>query len=147
MNLVVDASVALKWFLGGRSNEAHCVEADGILRDIGTGLARMTQPPHFLAEVAAVLARVQPATADDDLRYLQSVEWEVVEWPWIYATAIELSERYRHHVFDTLYHATAIHDEGAVLVTADDAYYVKAHGEGSIARLQGFESTPSSQPR
>ena len=143
MNLVIDASVALKWFLGGRSSEGHSSEADHILRRVGAGLARMVQPPHFLAEVAAVLARVQPATADEDLRHLQSVEWEVVEWPWIYATAIELSERYRHHLFDTLYHATAIHSEGAVLITADEAYYVKAHGEGSIARLRGFGSTPS----
>lgn len=144
MILVVDASVAVKWFLGGRRDEAHAGEADDLLRSIGGGRARMVQPPHFLAEVAAVLARVQPDDADEDLRYLQAVEWEVAEWPEIYTSAIELSEQLRHHLFDTLYHATALHSEGATLVTADEAYYNKAHGEGSIARLQGFESMPSS---
>ena len=144
MTLVVDASVALKWFLGGRSDEAHAGEAGGILRNIGAGLVRMVQPPHFLAEVAAVLARVRPATADEDLRYLQAVEWEVAESPEIYTTAMELSARLQHHLFDTLYHATALHDEGATLVTADDAYYDKAHGEGRIAHLRDFEAAPSS---
>ena len=138
MILVVDASVAVKWFLGGRQDEAHVGEADAILRSIGAGRARMVQPPHFLAEVAAVLARVQSATADEDLRYLQAVEWEVAEWPEIYTTAIELSRRLRHHLFDTLYHAVALLTEGATLVTADKAYHDKACGEGSIARLRDF---------
>ena len=102
MILVVDASVAVKWFLGDRQDEAHMGEADAILRSIGAGRARMVQPPHFLAEVAAVLARVQPATAGEDLRYLQAVEWEVAEWPEVYTTATELSGRLRRHLFDTL---------------------------------------------
>lgn len=144
MILVVDASVAVKWFLGGRSDEAHAEEANAILRSIGAARARMVQPPHFLAEVAAVLARVQPDTADEDLRYLQAVEWEVAEWPEIYATAIALSERLRHHLFDTLYHSVALHHEDATLVTADEAYHDRAHGEGRIARLRDFEPAPSS---
>lgn len=138
MILVVDASVAMKWFLGGRQDEAHVGEADAILRSIGAGRARMVQPPHFLAEVAAVLARVQPATADEDLRHLQAVEWEVAEWPEIYTTAMALSGRLRHHLFDTLYHAVALLTEEATLVTADDAYHDKACDEGSIARLRDF---------
>ena len=39
-------------------------EAPAILRSIDTGRVRVVQPPHFLAEVAAVLAREQPATAE-----------------------------------------------------------------------------------
>lgn len=144
MILVVDASVALKWFLGDRSDEAFAGEADGILQNIDSGLARMVQPPHFLAETATVLARVRPATADEDLRLLQAVEWEVTERPEIYATAIELSKRLKHHLFDTLYHAVALLTEGATLVTADEAYFGKAHREGRIARLEGFEPAPSS---
>ena len=99
----------------------------------------MVQPPQFLAETAAVLARVQPATADEDLLLLQSIAWEVAEWPWIYSTAIELAVRLRHHLFDTLYHATAMHHDDAVLVTSDEVYYDKAHGEGRIARLRDFD--------
>ena len=138
MILVVDASVALKWFLGARSDEAEAPNAVEILRAVGAGRVQMVQPPHFLAEVAAVLARELPATAREDLVHLQSVGWGVAEWPWIYATAIDLSVRLRHHVFDTLYHATALHHEGATLVTADEAAYGKAHAEGGSVRLRDF---------
>ena len=138
MILVVDASVALKWFLGARPGETHDENAVTILRAVGVGRVQMVQPPHFLAEVAAVLARELPATAGEDLVHLQTVEWEVAEQPWVYATAIDLSIRLRHHVFDTLYHATALHREGATLVTADESYYEKAQGEGGIVRLGDF---------
>ena len=138
MILVVDASVAVKWFLGARSDEGQAENAADILRAVGAGRVQMVQPPHFLAEVTAVLARELPATAGEDLVHLQTVDWEVAEQPWIYATAVGLSVRLRHHVFDTLYHATALHHERATLVTADEAYYGKAHAEGGIVRLGDF---------
>ena len=138
MILVVDASVALKWFFGGRPDEEHVDSAAVILRAVGDGRAHMVQPPHFLAEVAGVLARERPATAGDDLLLLQSVEWEVAEWPALYMTAMDLSIRLRHHVFDTLYHAIALHRDGARLVTADVAYVEKASAEGGIVELGAF---------
>ena len=139
MILVVDASVALKWFFGGREDEPHAEEATAILRSIDAGRARMVQPPHFLAEMAVVLAREQPVTAGEDLLLLQAIEWEEAEQPEIYATAVELSIRLQHHVFDTLYHAIALHDD-ATLVTADETYYRKARAQGRIVRLRDFTS-------
>ena len=139
MIAVLDASVVVKWFLGDARDEPHTAEAIAVLHGVDSGVVRMVQPPHFLAETAAVLARVQPATAAEDLLLLQSVEWNVAEWPWIYATAVELSTRLRHHLFDTLYHATAMHHDDAVLITSDEAYYDKARAEGRIARLRDFE--------
>ena len=139
MIAVLDASVVVKWFLGDAQDEPHAVEAIAVLRGIDAGRVRMVQPPHFLAETAAVLARVQPATADEDLLLLQSIAWEVAEWPWIYSTALDLSIRLRHHLFDTLYHATAMHHDDAVLVTSDEVYYDKARGEGRITRLRDFQ--------
>ena len=136
--MVVDESVGVKWFLDDRRDEIHTGEATAILQGIDAGRVRMVQPPHFLAEVAAVLAREQPATAEEDLLYLQLIEWEVAGMPWIYTTAVELSIRLRHPLFDTLYHATALHNEGATMVTADETYYGKAHGQGRIARLRDF---------
>ena len=94
---------------------------------------------NFNAEVAAVPAREQPATAGEDLIHLQSIEWEVDDWPRLYATAIELSIRLQYHLFDTLYHATALHTGGATMVTSDEGYYGKAHGEGGIVRLRDFD--------
>ena len=138
MIAVLDASVVVKWFLGDSRDEPHAAEAIAVLRGVDAGAVRMVQPPHFLAETAAVLARLQPETAEEDLLLLQSIAWEVAEWPWIYSTAVELSVRLRHHLFDTLYHATALHHEDAMLVTSDDAYYEKSHGEGRIVRLRDF---------
>jgi hypothetical protein len=51
--IVVDASVALKWFLKARDDEAHIENALTILAGIDTGRVQMLQAPHFLAEVAA----------------------------------------------------------------------------------------------
>jgi len=138
MIAVLDASVVVKWFLGDSRDEPHAAEAIAVLRGVDAGAVRMVQPPHFLAETASVLTRLQPASAEEDLLLLQSIAWEVAEWPWIYSTAVELSVRLRHHLFDTLYHATALHHDDAVLVTSDDAYYEKSHGEGRIVRLRDF---------
>ena len=80
----------------------------------------MVPPPHFLAEVAAVLARKEPKTARASLFDLQLLEWESVESPAIYATAVDLSIHLGRHQFDTLYHAAAMCTEGATLITADD---------------------------
>ncbi|BCO27842.1 hypothetical protein MIZ03_2733 [Rhodoferax lithotrophicus] len=58
--------------------------------------------------------------------------------PETYATALDLALRYQHHLFDTLYHAVALHTPGAVLVTADECYYNKARHEGQISLLADF---------
>ena len=57
MILVVDASVAIKWFLHFRENEAYSQNALDILVAIKSGNVDLLQPPHFVSEVAAVLAR------------------------------------------------------------------------------------------
>ena len=74
-------------------------------------------------------------TARENLFDLQLLEWESVGSPAIYATAVDLSIDLRHHLFDTLYHATAMHTEGATLVTADGACYGKARHRRRIIRL------------
>jgi hypothetical protein len=53
MNLVVDASVALKCFFRAREGEADVEPAIALLAGIVTDRFRLWQPPHFLAEVAA----------------------------------------------------------------------------------------------
>ena len=54
-----------------------------------------------------------------------------------YRRAAEISTALNHHLFDTLYHAVAL-EEGATLVTADEAYFTKAKGLGAIERLADF---------
>lgn len=138
MIVVVDASVAVKWFLHTRPEEDHAEQAMKILELSALGSLQLCQPPHFLAEVAAVLARLKPDAASDDLSDLMAMEHPVLDTPAIYATALDLAMRHQHHLFDTLYHAVALHTPGAALITADQRYYDKAKAEGHITLLSDW---------
>lgn len=138
MNLVVDASVMLKCFFQERETEKDCEFALAILAGVDEGRIKLQQPPHFIAEVAAVLAREKPDECEDDLFDLLNIEYHIAQEPEIYVTAIELAVRYRHHLFDTLYHAVTLHASGANLITADETYYRKAREIGRISLLQDY---------
>ncbi len=43
-----------------------------------------------------------------------------------------------HHLFDTLYHAVALSQPDAVLVTADERYFKKAASLGHIVLLRDW---------
>ena len=135
MIAVVDASVAVKWFLSFKPDEDHADLALKILEQTVLGSLQLVQPPHFLAEVAAVLARLKPDDAPADLLDLLNIERRTLDTPEVYATALELAVRHQQHVFDTLYHAVALHTAGATLITADRRYYDKAKAAGRIALL------------
>ncbi len=148
MILVVDASVALKWFFRGHDDEADIDSALVILSGIDEDRIELVQPPHFIAEVAAVLARKKPDSAREDLRDLLALDCRFVEEPAIYATAVNLAIRLQHHLFDTLYHATALHVPSAVFVTADGRYFEKAREIEPIKLLADFPILNSrSDPR
>lgn len=138
MIAVVDASVAVKWFLLGKADEPHTGLALRVLEQSVLGFLPMVQPGHFVAEVAAVLARLKPVQAQDDLIDLLEIRWRTLITLEIYATAMDLALRYQHHLFDTLYHAVALHTPGSVLITADERYYNKAQLEGQISLLSDF---------
>jgi predicted nucleic acid-binding protein len=133
--LVVDASVALKWFLDVRDREPDRDRALALLNGVDDGGVQLVQPAHFIAEVAAVLARANPDGAEDDLLDLLNIEWDTIDTPETYATALGLSIRHRHHLFGTLYHAVALHVPDASFVTADRRYYEKAGVEGRMILL------------
>lgn len=135
MILVVDASVAVKWFLHFRDDEAHAQQALDILAGLAEGAVQLIQPPHFIAEVAAVLATEKPDEALADLADLMELTWRQADEPLLSLDACELAIRLKHHVFDTLYHALALSTPGATLITADEAYYRKARSLGAICLL------------
>lgn len=135
--LVVDASVAAKWFLKGRG-ESHADKALAILRASCDGQLSFHQPPHFTAEVAAVLSRVKPREAMDDLADLLQLEFRIHDASEIYLRACDLAVRLDHHLFDTLYHGLALSLPATELVTADEAYYRKARKHGHIRLLRDF---------
>ena len=138
MKVVVDASVALKWFLSDSLLEDHTDAALAIFEAAVLGQIELVQPVHFVAEVAAVLARIKPADAPSDLLDLLAIERRTVESPQVYATAVALATQLNHHLFDTLYHALALETAGAVFVTADRRYFDKAQHLGQILWLPDF---------
>ena len=140
MICVVDASVAVKWFAEGdwALREDDIDPALEILKASTRGTLDFYQPPHFLAEVAAVVSRLKPDRAQQYMDNLAQLNITWVAPTVAYAKAIELARQLDHHLFDTLYHAVALSIPGAVLVTADRRYFVKAQQLGQIAWLADF---------
>ncbi len=136
--VVLDASVVVKWIFADRAEEAHTLQALQLLQHIKESRVTVVQPPHWLAEVAAVIVRLEPERARQAVSLLHALEFPVVTDVEVYQKACELSASLKQHVFDTLYHAVALTEPGAVLVTADEQYYRKAYRVGRIARLKEY---------
>lgn len=137
MKLVVDASVAVKWFLGVRPDELNFAEAQAVGAAIETSGTELFAPAHWTAEIIAVLARLDPDIVDDALLFLDDMDPVLINTIPVLKRAAHLSVQLNHHLFDTLYHAVAL-EAGATLVTADGAYFAKAKDLGNITRLADF---------
>jgi predicted nucleic acid-binding protein len=135
---VLDASVIVKWIFSDRAEEAHSFQALQILQLIKESRVTVVQPPHWLAEVAAVVVRLDPDRCGQAVSLLHALEFPVVTGVEVFHKACDLSASFKQHVFDTLYHAVALTEPGAVFVTADEQYYRKASSVGRIVRLKEF---------
>lgn len=140
--LVLDASVVVKWIFADRADETHSLQAIQILQDIKETRASVVQPSHWLAEVAAVIVRLEPQRADQAVSLLHALEFRISSAIEVYQKACELSASSGDHLFDTLYHAVALTERNAMLVTADERYYKKAHKAGEIMRLKEYSLVP-----
>ncbi len=135
---VIDASVAVKWFVSDTAIEPDLDRAMHLLFIAQTGQVRFLQPPHWVSEVAAVLVRLAPKTASASVQALQELSFvETLTDCNHYQRAIALALKLDHHLFDTFYHAVAL-EEKATLITADGKYYDKAKRLGSIVSLVEF---------
>jgi predicted nucleic acid-binding protein len=137
---VVDASVAVNWFARGdwARGEGDLDAASRLLQAVADDRVDLYPPPHFMAEVAAVLCRVTPSTAARDTEDLAllDITWAAPDVARL--QAIDLAIRLKHHLFDTLYHALALSVPGAMMITADRRYFDKARSLGQIAWLADF---------
>lgn len=133
--LVIDASVTIKWLLPDRHGEEHVQPALELLRCVQDGSVELLQPPHWLVEVGAVLARLEPELAVPAMRLLDAMDIPICHDMDMYARGIELSVQLDHHLFDTLYHAVALGDQADALVTADMRYFRKAANLGHLMPL------------
>lgn len=146
MICVVDASVAVKWFVQGlwAQREEHVDQAIALLQAIHADRVTMRQPPHFLAEVAAVLARLDPQGAVRHVAWLDCLDIDHADPTEHLTTALELSLSLNHHLFDTLYHAVALDTPDALFITADRRYVDKAASRGRIVWLPDWVDTTAS---
>jgi predicted nucleic acid-binding protein len=140
MNLVIDASVVVKWLVSDPGSEPDVDRALELLQGIHRGDVTPLQPPHWLAEVAAVLTRLAPAQAEQALALLDAMELPMADGLPLYQRASRLAHQLNHHLFDTLYHAVAL-EHGCLLVSADTHYLRKAHALGSVVALADWRET------
>jgi predicted nucleic acid-binding protein len=143
MKCVLDASVIVKWLLRDADSEPRTAAArslTGLMEAVAGGDVQVLQPPHWLAEVAAVMARLSPATLATDIRDLHALDFDVADSLAVYQRATHLAAELNQHVFDTLYHAVALESPGCTLITADLRYLRKAGAQGRIASLERWRN-------
>jgi predicted nucleic acid-binding protein len=132
----------LKWLLEDPATEPDTDKATALIEAVIRGELRILQPVHWLAEVAAVLARLTPQTAGDDVGMLAAMEFPTIDEPSVIRRATTLAIETGQHVSDTLYHAVALEHDDATLITADDRYRRKADNLGRIAALRDWARAP-----
>jgi predicted nucleic acid-binding protein len=128
MNLVIDASVALKWIIGRSNAESNLAEATAILKALGDGVHDAIQP----------VSRRDNRRIDGTLTLLSQTPHVICNGVAVMRRASILASDLDHHLFDTLYHAVAL-EMDATLITADTAYFRKAKRLGHIQQLAGFK--------
>jgi predicted nucleic acid-binding protein len=131
--------VILKWLLEDPLREPDTDKASALMESVVEGELEILQPVHWLAEVAAVAARLTPSTAVRDVELIAALEFPTTDDPNVIARATNLAIETKHHLFDTLYHAVALEHEDAMLVTADGRYYAKAERYRKIAALADWK--------
>lgn len=138
MKIVADASVCVKWFFPDTPEEQHSEQAIHLLKQVSINQITLIQPSHWLAEVIAVIARIQPDIAEVAIDYLTAMELEILQTPETLKIASRLSTQLSHHLFDTLYHALAIETD-SIFMTADEKYFNKAQKIGHIQLLANYD--------
>jgi predicted nucleic acid-binding protein len=132
--LTLDASVIYKWYLDP-SAEADVEAAQAIAIALRAGQIAVVQPPHWLAEVATVTARMLPRDAATIVDELAKLNLETMAGTALYQRAVRLAIDTGAHVFDSLYHAVALENPERTFITADQRYFKAARRFGQIAML------------
>ncbi len=111
---VIDASVAIKWYL---SDEEHIEHARLVRQDFEAGTIRLLAPPQLQHEVASALskatrnpARPRSLSQAEGLRIVEDfLQWpiELLHHQALIPAAYSLARRYRCSYYDALYLATS----------------------------------------
>jgi len=124
MNVVVDASVAVKWLV----NELDTDRAEALLESCRVGKCVPLAPDILTVEVSSVLWRrvrqgsLQPRQAELLFASFNRIRPVLKPLPDLCDHAFRLALAYRHSVYDCLYMALAL-ERQCDLVTADEKFY------------------------
>jgi predicted nucleic acid-binding protein len=133
--VVPDASVVLKW-VDRIPGEKDRERADALLDAWLDGRLEIVLPSLWAYEVGNVLGRYDPSRAGEFMEELLAYRFEEAHpTPDLCRAAFGLMNDHRVTFYDAFYHAVAVH-HGGTFITADDAYYRKAHEKGKIALLR-----------
>lgn len=135
--LIVDASVALKWFFTDQEDDL-----ESALAIKGAYLKHETSilvPVHFFVEFANTVFRKHPNFAVTLLSELQNLRIPFIALSLEIASISEiLMKKYpKISFYDAFYHALAIEKKGT-FVTADEQYYKMVKKEGHILLLKDY---------
>ena len=121
MKLVIDSSVALKWFF----TEPHSAEARRVLDGYQNGALSFLAPDLLNAEFGNVVWKrhvfqgLDAADARDVLDAFRALQFTFVPAESLLEDAFRIALSYRRTVYDSLYVALSVR-EGCQFVTADE---------------------------
>ena len=137
--VVVDASVAVKWFLP----EVHAPAARRLL----SSQRELLAPDLIWAEVESALwkksrrAEITRETARGILQDFRRFPLQTSTVKSLLEPAWDLAERFHVSIYDSLYLALAVH-RNCVLVTADLQFYHALEGQPVASSLMWVERVP-----
>ena len=138
MKLVIDTSVAIKWFVEEAGSE--------LARFLAYSNIGRVAPDLVIAETANVLQRkVRAGELTDEqataaLKNLAYFFDRLVPSADLVNDAFSLSRLLDHSVYDCMYLALALTDEGAQLVTSDMKFMGKANASGFGHRIWNLDA-------
>lgn len=141
MNLVVDASVAINWFI----DEPGHIQA----LEMTVAESRLFAPDIVLAEVAHVLRRkvrmqlISNVQAREAVTTLSRKFANLVAISDVIKLAYDLSAQLDHSIYDSIYLACALQETDRVLVTADVKFATKASNAGYADKIRILASLES----
>ncbi|MEK7407080.1 MAG: type II toxin-antitoxin system VapC family toxin [Acidobacteriota bacterium] len=142
---VLDASVAVKWYLIS-SSEPLLAEADSVLKAYLSGEAELIVPELFFAEFANVFwkaerqGRCDSRTSTRALRSILAHRLESAPIVPLLAEAARIARSYSCSVYDAIYLALAI-ERNATLITADRRLVAAVSTRLPVTWLGAFRAT------
>jgi len=124
-NIVVDASIAVKWHI---RNETYAASALDILFDYKTGKVGFIEPRLFYYETANAVhiavqrKRITEDEGNDIIKDMLKIEMAVVDSPDMIRLAYDTAKKNNISVYDASYLITA-KEHGTFFYTADQKFY------------------------